>query len=105
MLQFKNLTIPRDDINHLGREVLDLCELELFGKLPVLTIALHQEQTLRTGSDDYYPNLTLNEGDLVVERVQEYAQEWPLSDHSMTNLIQLIAFKIRQFTNDFEKYD
>ena len=46
-------------------------------------------------------SLTLYEDDLVLDRVQAYAQIYPISDTTKLNLLEHIAFKIKQL----EKFD
>ena len=41
-------------------------------------------------------SLTLYEDDLVLERVLAYAQLYPISDKTKLNLLEHIAFKIKQ---------
>ena len=41
-----------------------------------------------------YPALVLYENDAVVEKVREYAASWPISSHTMVNLLQMIVFKL-----------
>ena len=48
----------------------------------------------RTEEVSRYPALVLYENDAVVAKVREYAASWPISSHTMVNLLQMIAFKL-----------
>ena len=93
--------MPKDPLNNVDEDISDDETEEatqLIGNMPVLIIDLVKNGIMAAEEKKIagLGSLTLYEDDLVLDRVQAYAQLYPISDKTKFNLLEHIAFKIKQ---------
>ena len=108
MKKYAGLRVPSDPLSCVdlekssssdGEEEEEKAD-EIVGSMPVLMIDLVRSGLVVAAPDDQTKiaglgTLTLYEDDIVVDRVQAYAQLYPISDATKVNLLEHIAFKIK----------
>ena len=100
-MKYSGLRVPSDPLKDLEQEISDDETEEttqLIGNMPVLVIDLVNKGLMAPEEKRIagLGSLTLYEEDLVLDRVEAYAQLYPISDRTKLNLLEHIAFKIKQ---------